>query len=181
MWCLFRCTLVTCVCILGIIDTSRTNFCVSCSCNHSCANCCIELSVLQAFYTNSFHLCFRERMYVYYYWECQSWANVLLRLYIGATVWSAFFTSSFQLFMLLIMHVGSFSSFIWIFTASYEDSGAGKYSALREPLLETLFVVFTPNILIFTLSWFWQSLRIAKLMQYPFFFFWPFHLRSCIY
>lgn len=90
------------------------------------------------------------------------------------------FTSSFQLFMLLIMHVGSFSSFIWIFTASYEDSGAGKYSALREPLLETLFVVFTPNILIFTLSWFWKSLRIAKLVQYPFFF-WPFHLRSCIY
>lgn len=32
-----------------------------------------------------------------------------------------------------------------------EDSGAGKYSALGEPLFETLFVAFKPHILIFYL------------------------------
>ncbi len=97
LWRLLRCTLVTCVCTLGIIDTSRTNSCVNCSCIHSCVNFCIEFSVIRAFYTNSFRSCFMskalfEQMYAHYYWECQSLANVLLHLFIGATVRSAFFT-----------------------------------------------------------------------------------------
>ncbi len=96
VWRLFRCTLVTCVCILGIIDTSRINSCVNCSCIHSCVNFALNW-VIRAFYTNSFRSCFMskalfEQMYAHYYWECQSLANVLLHLFIGATVRSAFFT-----------------------------------------------------------------------------------------
>lgn len=62
------------------------------------------------------------------------------------------FTLAVQLFMLFIMHVGSFSSLIWIFTATTEQE---KF---------VVFVFLKPCILMWPLHWFCNSRMIANLV-----------------
>lgn len=77
------------------------------------------------------------------------------------------FASAFQLFMLLIMHVGSFSSFIWIFTATlWRQWSREIFSSRRAFVRDFICIFFFNQIFSFSLFLFWKSLRITDLGQY---------------
>ncbi len=66
------------------------------------------------------------------------------------------------------MHVGSFSSFIWIFTATLWRQCSKKiFSSRRAFVRDYLWFLNHIYIIFFTLPCFWKCLRFAKLVQYP--------------
>lgn len=76
------------------------------------------------------------------------------------------FASAFQLFMLLIMHVGSFSSFIWIFTATLWRQWSREIFSSRRAFVRDFICIFFNQIFIyFPIFLFWKSLRITNLGQ----------------